>query len=72
MCSESVLPTIWGYNSGSIASTTSRFICAKPLMNPLWTNSVLACRNGWQFDCCTGEPIAARTWAIQAETRAFG
>ena len=21
-------------------------------------------RNGWQLDCCTGEPIAARTWAI--------
>src|SRR5690348_3520227 len=38
----------------------------KSRTNPLWTNRVPPCRNGWQFDCCTGEPIAARTWAMNA------
>ena len=32
-------------------------------MNPLWTNSQRPRRNGWQLVSCTGEPIAARTWA---------
>ena len=32
-------------------------------MNPLCTNSQRPWRNGWQLVCCTGEPIAARTWA---------
>ena len=32
-------------------------------MNPLWTNSHLPWRNGWQFVCWTGDPIAARTCA---------
>ena len=32
-------------------------------MNPLCTKSHLPWRNGWQFVCWTGEPIAARTCA---------
>src|SRR6185437_16920537 len=49
-----------------ILSTTSRLMRWKSRTNPLWTNRVPPCRNGWQFDCCTGDPIAARTWAMNA------
>ena len=47
-------------------STTSRLMRWKSFTKPLWTKSVPPCRNGWQLDCCTGDPIAARTCAMKA------
>ena len=35
-------------------------------MKPLCTNSQRPSRNGWQLVSCTGEPIAARTWAMKS------
>ena len=32
-------------------------------MYPLCIHSQRPCRNGWQFVCCTGEPMAARMCA---------
>jgi hypothetical protein len=66
MCSESVLPTMSGYIPGSTASTTSRLMRWKSFTKPLWTNSVVSCLKGWQLDCWTGDPIAARTCAMNA------
>ena len=66
MCSESVLPTICGYRSRSMPRTTSSLMRWKSLMKPLWTNRMPSWRNGWQLDCCTGEPIAARTCVMKA------
>ncbi len=61
--SESVEPSIAGYSSGSIASTSSRFTRVKSPMRPLCIQSQRPCRNGWQFVCCTGDPDVARMCA---------
>ena len=35
----------------------------KPSTKPLCMNSQRPLRNGWQFVCCTGEPVEARMCA---------
>ena len=38
-------------------------MASNPSMTPLCTKSQRPCLNGWQFVCCTGVPVVARTWA---------
>jgi hypothetical protein len=42
---------------------------AKPSMNPLCIHSQRPYRNGWQFVCCTADPIAARMCAKNSGER---
>src|SRR4029077_11365478 len=61
--SESVVPSISGYSAGSTASARSRLTVSQSPISPLCTQSHLQYRKGWQFVCCTGVPVVARTCA---------
>src|SRR5262245_48904396 len=50
----------------------SRFTRSSSRIAPLCMKSQRPCRNGWQFVCCTGLPIAARMCAKTSGERVAG